>query len=171
MISAGLIPENELSKAAGVQLTPSTKGAVVDENLQTSVPGIFACGNVLHVHDLVDNVSAESERVGRNAAHYVAGQLNDSAFDRCIPVKEGNGVGGLVPQYVTRNHTEEPLKLMFRPRKIYRNATACVYADETCVAKKAAMVFTPGEMCEISLNHQTVEQAEIITVQMEEDTQ
>ena len=171
LISAGLIPENELSKAAGVQLTPSTKGAVVDENLQTSVPGIFACGNVLHVHDLVDNVSAESERVGRNAAHYVAGQLNDSAFDRCIPVKEGNGVGGLVPQYVTRNHTEEPLKLMFRPRKIYRNATACVYADETCVAKKAAMVFTPGEMCEISLNHQTVEQAEIITVQMEEDTQ
>ena len=125
LISAGLIPENELSKAAGVQLTPSTKGAVVDENLQTSVPGIFACGNVLHVHDLVDNVSAESERVGRNAAHYVAGQLNDSAFDRCIPVKEGNGVGGLVPQYVTRNHTEEPLKLMFRPRKIYRNATAC----------------------------------------------
>ena len=171
LISAGLIPENELSKAAGVQLTPSTKGAVVDENLQTSVPGIFACGNVLHVHDLVDNVSAESERVGRNAAHYVAGQLNDSAFDRCIPVKEGSGVGGLVPQYVTRNHTEEPLKLMFRPRKIYRNATACVYADETCVAKQAAMVFTPGEMCEISLNHQTVEQAEIITVQMEEDTQ
>ena len=90
LISAGLIPENELSKAAGVQLTPSTKGAVVDENLQTSVPGIFACGNVLHVHDLVDNVSAESERVGRNAAHYVAGQLNDSAFDRCIPVKEGS---------------------------------------------------------------------------------
>ena len=171
LISAGLIPENELSKAAGVQLTPSTKGAVVDENLQTSIPGIFACGNVLHVHDLVDNVSAESERVGRNAARYVAGQLNGSAFETCIPVKEGSGVGGLVPQYVTRNHSEDALKLMFRPRKIYRNATACVYADGICVAKKNAMVFTPGEMCEISLEHQAVEWAEMITVQMEEKTQ
>jgi len=169
LISAGLIPENELSKAAGVQMSPSTKGAVVDDNLQTSVPGIFACGNVLHVHDLVDNVSAESEDVGRSAARYVAGQLPDSDFSNCIPVREGSGVGGLVPQFISHANAEGTFKLMFRPRSIYRNAAACVYADGTCVARKKAMVLTPGEMCEILLDHAAVQGAETVTVKIEEN--
>ena len=169
LISAGLIPENELSKAAGVEMTPSTKGAVVDDNLQTSVPGIFACGNVLHVHDLVDNVSAESEEVGRSAARYVAGELADSDFSSCIPVREGSGVGGLVPQFVSHANTEGSFKVMFRPRSIYHNADACVYADDVCVAKKKALVLTPGEMCEILVDHAAVHGANTITVKIEEN--
>lgn len=170
LISAGLIPENELSHAAGIQLAPSTKGAVVDETLQTSVPGIFACGNVLHVHDLVDNVSAESERVGYSAADYVAGTLSDSDFSTCVPVKEGRGVNSLVPQYITRQGTAKPIKIMFRPRQLYRKAMACVYADGVCVAKKRTMVMTPGEMCEMEVIHADVVQASVVTVQIEVDT-
>ena len=169
LISAGLIPENELSKAAGVQMTPSTKGAVVDDNLQTSVPGIFACGNVLHVHDLVDHVSEESEDVGRSAARYAAGALAASDFSACVPIREGSGVGGLVPQYITRASAEGSLKLMFRPRSIYHKAVACVYADDVCVARKKALVLTPGEMCEISLDHKAVCGAGSVTVKIEED--
>lgn len=167
LISAGLIPENELSKAAAVQMTPSTKGAMVDNNLQTSVPGIFACGNVLHVHDLVDNVSAESEDAGRSAARYIAGTLAPSDFSSCIPVREGSGVGGLVPQYITHTGDEAPLKLMFRPRSIYHNATACVYADEACVVRKKALVLTPGEMCEILVAPSVIQGADSVTVKIE----
>ena len=167
LISAGLIPENELSKAAGVRMTPSTKGAVVDDHLQTSVPGIFACGNVLHVHDLVDNVSMESEAVGRNAARYVSGQLADSEFAACIPVVEGRGVGGLVPQYICRTEEPEPLKLMFRPRGVYQNAAICVLADGSCVARKKSLVLTPGEMCEIELDRKMVTDAIQVCVEIQ----
>lgn len=168
MISAGLIPENELSKAAGIRMTPSTKGALVDDDLQTSVPGIFACGNVLHVHDLVDNVSAEGEAVGRSAAGYIAGILPPADFSACIPVREGDGTGGLVPQYINHSGRSGTLKLMFRPRSIYRNAFACVYAGEICVVRKRFAVLTPGEMCELTVDRTALRNAGCITVQIEE---
>lgn len=170
MISAGLIPENELSKAAGIRMTPSTKGALVDDHFQTSVSGIFACGNVLHVHDLVDNVSVESESVGQNAARYIAGKLGHESFEDCIPVLEGEGVGALVPQYISlREDSEKKRKLMFRPRNIFRNAAACVYANDVCVVRKKELVLTPGEMCELFIDHSALNQARTITVKIEKE--
>ena len=167
MISAGLIPENELSKAAGVELTMSTKGAIVDEYLQTSVPGIFACGNVLHVHDLVDNVSAESDEAGRYAAMYVFDKLKGSNFNQEIPVKNGYGVNALVPQYINRDSVESRNKLMFRPTNIYKNAKVKVYADDKCIAEKKMMVLTPGEMCELHVKHEDICQAQEVKVEVE----
>lgn len=167
MISAGLIPENELTKSAGIKMSPSTKGAVVDDTLQTSVSGIFACGNVLHVHDLVDNVSAEGETAGRSAALFVGGTLADSNFSACLPVTEGSGVGGLIPQYIRCSSPESPLKLMFRPRNIYRGAAVCVYAGSVCAVRKQALVLTPGEMSEIAVNRAALARADSVTVQIE----
>lgn len=167
LISAGLIPENELSKGAGVKITPSTKGAIVDNTLQTSVPGIFSCGNVLHTHDLVDNVSHEGEEAGRNAAQYLKNMLPPSDFNACIPVKEGFGVGSLVPQHISPSAQGEKVKLMFRPRNNYTNANICVYADGTCIAQKKAMVLTPGEMNEVIVEYVALKDAKTVTVQVE----
>lgn len=168
VISAGLIPENELSREAGVRMSPSTKGAVVDDLLQTSVPGIFACGNVLHVHDMVDFVSAEGELAGRSAAQFAAGEVAESDFEAAVPVLEGDGVGGLTPQYVSRAPREGTVKLMFRPRRIYQNAVALAEADGVCVGKKQAMVLAPGEMCELELPHAAVREAASLSVRIEE---
>lgn len=90
-----MIPENELAEMAHVDISPSTLGAVVDDNLQTSKKGIFACGNVLHVHDLVDFVSSESFKAGKAAAEYVMGEKRDGFY---VNVKDGSGVRGVVPQ-------------------------------------------------------------------------
>lgn len=169
LISAGLIPENELSKAAGVQISPSTKGAVVDDSLQTSVPGIFACGNVLHVHDLVDNVSAEGEEAGRNAAKYALGRLDASCFAAAVPVREGEGVGGLVPQYVGSGRDSETVKLMFRPRTKYPGGSISVYIDGALAARKRSMILTPGEMCEISVKCSMILNAAEVVVKIEKD--
>ena len=95
LLSVGLIPENELSRQAGVQLSSITQGPVVDQNLMTNVPGIFACGNVLHVHDLVDEVSAEAALAGQAAAGYL--QVG-GPFGQTVPVVDGPGVRGVVPQ-------------------------------------------------------------------------
>ena len=94
LLSVGLIPENELSQQAGVEMSPLTQGAVVDDSLQTSKEGIFACGNVLHVHDLVDFVSAESFKAGKAAADYVQGRARKGAY---VALKDGDGVRGVVP--------------------------------------------------------------------------
>lgn len=148
LLSVGLIPENELTGMAGVEIAPSTSGAVVDESLQTSVEGIFSCGNVLHVHDLVDFVSEESEKAGANAYKYVQGKLPEK--EKKIPVKMGFGVGGIVPQFVTEK-VDSPVNFMFRPRNVYRNARVIVDMDgETLYAKKT-MILAPGEMVNVSI--------------------
>ena len=145
LISAGLIPENELSKEAGILLANATKGAVVDDSLQTSIPGVFSCGNVLHVHDMVDHVSIEGEFAGKNAALFAQGELAPAAHSDCIPVIDGEGIMGTVPQYIRRFGGEERIRLMFRPRKIYKNCFICVDADgRVCAEKKAAGAGRPG---------------------------
>ena len=140
LLSVGLIPENELSLRMGVELSPVTAGAVVDDSLATNIPGVFACGNVLHVHDLVDFVSDESFRAGRAAAAYLRGETTGGAT---VAVLDGQGVRGTVPQ---RLHTDTDVTLMFRPAAVVRNATAVVSADGRVLARKRAMIFTPGEM-------------------------
>ncbi len=167
LISAGLIPENELSKEAGIVLSDATKGAVVDDSLQTSIPGIFACGNVLHVHDMVDHVSTEGEFAGKNAALFAQGKLAPAAHSDSIPIVDGEGINGTVPQYIRRDGEEKQIRLMFRPRRIYKNCYICVDADDRCVLRKKYMVLAPGEMCEISVNREMLDAAASVTVRVE----
>lgn len=147
LLSCGLIPENELSLGAGVRLSGATSGAVVDDSLETSVPGIFACGNVLHVHDLVDHVSAESFRAGKAAAAFVRSGKKEGSL---IEVADGDGVRGTVPQLIRRN-TDEDVSLMFRPSAVFRNSTAIVECGGQAVCSRKALVFTPGEMATVVL--------------------
>ncbi len=142
LLSCGLIPENELSSGAGVCLSPATSGAVVSENYETSVRGIFACGNVLHVHDLVDHVSEESFRAGKAAADYVlSGCFSDTRFE----VRDGKGVRGTVPQKISGTLSED-IQFMFRPAGVYRNACAVAECEGVEIARRKTMIFTPGEM-------------------------
>ena len=143
LLSVGLIPENELSAGAGVELSPVTSGAVVSDTLETSVPGIFACGNVLHVHDLVDHVSNESFRAGEMAARYAKGERREG---REIPVKDGAGVRGVVPQKIVVEEGLTDVNLMFRPDRVYRDHYLTVYADENPLSSAKKMILTPGEM-------------------------
>ena len=164
LLSVGLIPENELSEGAGVKLSPLTSGAEVDDVLQTNLPGIFACGNVLHVHDLVDHVSNESFRAGHAAAAYVKGEL---AKAETIAVKDGDGVRGTVPQFI-RKGVNESVDLMFRPSGVFRNATCVVKCGEREIARKKAMIFTPGEMAVVKLKPEIVAGLdETVTVSIE----
>ena len=152
LLSVGLIPENELSEGAGVKLSPLTSGAEVDDVLQTNLPGIFACGNVLHVHDLVDHVSNESFRAGHAAAAYVRDQL---AGGETLDVRDGDGVRGTVPQRI-RKGVEEGVDLMFRPSGVFRNATCIVTCGGREIARKKAPIFTPGEMAVVKLKPEIV---------------
>jgi sarcosine oxidase subunit alpha len=169
LLSVGLIPENELSEGAGVKLSPVTSGAVVDDTLETSVPGIFACGNVLHVHDLVDHVSAESARAGIAAAAYVQGK---KAPGQVVSVLDGKGVRGVVPQRLHLPEAEgavPPIDLMFRPDRVYENAAVVVRAGEKELLRKKSRILTPGEMAVVTLTEKALRglSREEITVEVQ----
>lgn len=164
LLSVGLIPENELSVGAGVRLCAQTAGPEVDDALQTSVPGIFACGNVLHVHDLVDHVSSEAARAGRMAAAYASGEL---AGGESVPVLDGDGVRGATPQRIRRG-AGEAVTLMLRPAGVYRGAACVVTCGERELARKRAPIFTPGEMVSLTLSADTAASIDgPVTVRME----
>lgn len=146
LFSVGLIPENELSKKAGVTLSAKTKGAVVDQDRQTSADGIFACGNVLHVHDLADFVSEEAELTGKAAARYALGKLEKTTD---ITTECGDGVSYVVPQKITSDAAD--VKLFFRVSSVMKNCRIVVEADgkELFAISKPALM--PGEMQTITL--------------------
>ena len=165
LLSVGLIPENELSAMAGVALSPATGGPVVDETLATNVPGVFSCGNVLHVHDLVDFVSAEAVRAGEMAARFLSGER--AAGER-IPLIAGNGVSALVPE-VLSERPEADVTFMFRPRAVYRNARIAVFRGGKQLAVKRARILAPGEMAEITVKQDAFCESEgELTVSVEE---
>lgn len=154
LLSVGLIPENELTEQAHVQMSPLTSGAVVDDTLQTSKEGIFACGNVLHVHDLVDFVSAESFKAGKAAAEYVQGKKRTGKY---VQVKDGNGVRGVVPQkLLVPDDDAQNVQIMFRPAGVYKAATLRVLDGETEILRQKKPIFTPGEMAEIVLKPEMI---------------
>lgn len=161
LLSVGLIPENELSVAAGVELDPRTRGAVVDQSLQTSVPGIFACGNVLHVHDLADNVTTESERAGVAAAAYAlgcgAGADAGAADPGCQFTVSPAGIAGCaLPGRIT---AVAPTKLNFRVRRPVDAARVRILAgDEELFAGKVRP-FKPSIMESIPLPAKIIQQA------------
>ena len=150
LLSVGLIPENELSRGAGVALSPVTSGPVVDESLETSVPGVFACGNVLHVHDLVDFVSQEAAHAGRSAARYLARKAPRSG--RTIRLVPGRGVRYTVPAAVDPERMDGELTVRFRVADVYKNAAVLVTADSgEVLQRKKRMILAPGEMEEVRL--------------------
>ena len=150
LLSVGLIPENELSLQAGVRLSPDTQGAVVNNHFETNVKGIFACGNVLHVHDLVDYVSRESMQAGQAAANYLQG--SKAPFLRS-QVKDGRGVRGTVPQRldIPEGEVTEGVELMFRPDQVYQNHFVTLRTPEEVLLSQKRLILTPGEMAEVKL--------------------
>ena len=164
LLSVGLIPENELTRSAGIDIDPVTGGARVDENCQTSAPGIFACGNVLQVHDLVDYVSEEAERAGMGAAAYIRG---NAAQDAALQTLAGNGVRYVVPQNI-RNCSED-VALYMRVTKPVGACRITASADGKVVASVKRMKAAPGEMEKLLLKAQDLQgiQGEIL-VELEE---
>ena len=154
LLSVGLLPENELTRQADVEMSNLTSGAVVDDTLQTSKEGIFACGNVLHVHDLVDFVSAESFKAGKAAAEYVRGKKRVGTY---VSVKDGDGVRGVVPQkLLIPDGDAENVQIMFRPSGVYENAYIRVMDGEKELIKQKKRILTPGEMAELILKPEVV---------------
>ena len=146
LLSCGLIPENELTREAGISLDRVTSGAVVDQNRQTDVPGIFACGNVLQVHDLVDYVSDEAEIAGKGAADFVKGQLKTGT---CFATKPGNGVRYVLPQRVYCG--EENVDLFLRVVQPYGKVRFTVKSGDEVLATATRLKAAPGEMEKITV--------------------
>ncbi len=153
LLSVGLLPENELSRSAGVELSPVTGGAVAGESLQTSVPGIFACGNVLHVHDLVDFVSAESMLAGRHAARFISngGAGGEAGAGGGMPVKAEGGVRYTVPFFINPANLEETVDIRFRVGAVFRDKYLSAYIGDDRIVHKKERILSPGEMETITL--------------------
>ena len=143
LLSVGLIPENELSKNAGIELDRRTNGLIVTESMETSKEGIFACGNAVHVHDLVDFVTAESKHAGKNAAKYVKGELKRGNY---INIKNGNAVNYTVPQKVCIDAVEDNLNIFLRVNNVYENKTLVVRSGGEIIASFKKLHLLPAEM-------------------------
>ena len=164
LLSVGLIPENELSRQAGVEMDPVTGGAVVDENRQTSIPGVFACGNVLHVHDLVDYVSEEAEIAGKQAAAYLDGCRMDAEM---FPVSGKDGVRYVVPQRIRKGAA--PFALYFRVGDVYRDVRIVVECGGKTLVSRIKKKVAPGEMETLPLKAEQVSQIDgLVTVRLEQ---
>ena len=163
LLSVGLIPENELTRAAGIPIDPITNGALVDENCQTRIPGIFACGNVLQVHDLVDYVSEEAERAGLGAVKYVNGQGRE---ETAIKTKPGYGVRYVLPQTITSK--EEDVSLFLRVTQPFGKVKFSVKDGDKVLAVAKKLKAAPGEMEKITVKAAALENVNgPITVSLE----
>ena len=170
LLSVGLIPENELSRGAGVDMSPATSGPIVNESLETNIEGVFACGNVLHVHDLVDFVSEEAAAAGRNAALYVQGRRQSEA-GKAILLNPVEGVRYTVPSVIHPDRMDDKLTVRFRVGGVYKNCYISVYFDDERVIHRKRPVVAPGEMEEIKLEKEKLlayPDLKTITVKIEE---
>ena len=191
LLSVGLIPENELSRGMGIEMSPMTSGPIVNESLETNIDGVFACGNVLHVHDLVDFVSEEAKAAGRNAAEYVkrmeeaeakAVNAKDSAEvaaeaeavvleEKVVELVPTDGVRYTVPSTIRVANMAEELIVRFRVGAVYRNTFISVYFDEERVIHRKRLMMAPGEMEEVKLKKEQLEkypELQKITFKIEE---
>ena len=171
LLSVGLIPENEISGSMGVELNPITSGPKVNERLETSIEGVFACGNVLHVHDLVDFVSEEAAAAGKNAAMYVQEGESASEQGRKIKLRPLAGVRYTVPETINPMRMDEKLTVRSRVGNVYRNCYISVYFDEERVLYRKRQIVAPGEMEEIKLSKEELlkyPNLDTITIKIEE---
>ena len=156
LLSCGLIPENELSAQMGVEMNPVTKGPMVNESLETNVEGVFACGNVLHVHDLVDFVSEEAENAGRNAVKYVRamGCPEGGKKTEAVPVLATDGVRYTVPVCVRPDYMDDRLTVRFRVGNVYRDHYIVVYLNDERILHRKRQILAPGEMEQVILDRE-----------------
>ncbi len=171
LLSVGLIPENELSKSAGAEMNPITQGPVVNESLETSIPGIFACGNVLHVHDLVDYVSEEAKRAGESASKFVRSR-GETADGIEIKLNAEEGARYTVPSTINVNRMDDLLTVRFRVGNVYQDAYVSVYFNDERVIHNKKRVLAPGEMESIILQKKKMEEfpdLKTITVKIEKE--
>ena len=172
LLSVGLIPENELSRDMGVTINPVTSGPKVNESLETNIEGVFACGNVLHVHDLVDFVSEEAGAAGRNAACYVkAGEKRSGTETADIVLEAVEGVRYTVPETINIARMDEELTVRFRVGNVYKNCYISVYFDEVRMLHKKRQIMAPGEMEDVRITREQLMDApdlKKITVKIEE---
>ena len=171
LLSCGLLPENELSRAAGVDINPLTNGPRVNEQLETSVPGVFAAGNVLHVHDLVDFVSEEAGAAGRHAAAYIQGAAEVGGKE--LPIKTEGGVRYTVPVKIRPEalDPEGKVTIRFRVGAVYQNKRIVIYAGDKQIFTKKRNVLAPGEMETVNLKSKLLldcPEANEITVTLED---
>lgn len=170
LLSCGLIPENELSQNAGVVLNPVTSGPVVNDSFETNVEGVFACGNVLHVHDLVDYVSEEAASAGKSAALYL--QKGAAGDTKTIEISPQNGVRYTVPCFIRPNQMEENLTVRFRVGAVYRNSSIATYFGDQLISRRKRPVMAPGEMEQVTLTRSKLNEfpdLERITIRIEEN--
>ena len=167
LLSCGLIPENELTSGAGIEIDPRTNGAYVNEKLETSIEGVFSCGNVLHVHDLVDFVSEESARAGENASRYV--REGRHAGGRELSLTVGNGVRYTVPSKINTDDLSDLTHIRFRVTGVYKNVSIVIKSGETEVLRRKSRILVPSEMLDIILKKDRLEAlTEDINVYIEE---
>ena len=167
LFSVGLIPENELTKGAGIELSPKTRGAVVSQTRETSEEGIFACGNVLQVHDLVDFVSEESEMAGRYAAKYV---LEGNATKNYVEIVSGKNISYVCPQRVDKNLGEH-IKLFFRVTNTFKNCTITARCGDKMLVQKKKQIAVPGEMETLMLINSKLAEADgeiVVSLEVQE---
>ncbi len=155
LLSVGLIPENELSYGMGINMQQVTNGPIVDESLETNIEGVFACGNVLHVHDLVDFVSQEAAIAGKNAAIYISGRQRKEERGKII-LRSQAGVRYTVPSCIYPEKMEAQTVVRFRVGQIFKNVFVCVYLGDNLLVKRKRAIMTPGEMEEIILTKEKI---------------
>lgn len=171
LLSCGLIPENEISRSIGLQIEPVTNGPSVNESLETSAEGVFACGNVLHVHDLVDYVSEEAAAAGKNAAKYIQSGCSLGKSGNSVSILPTGGVRYTVPKELTIDRMDEELTVRFRVGAVYKNCYLAVYFNDKQILHRKKQIMAPGEMEEIKLKKSELEHfghLNSITIQIEE---
>ena len=170
LLSCGLLPENELSRSAGVELSPITSGPLVNDRLETNIPGIFACGNVLHVHDLVDYVSQEAALAGKEAAKFI--QNNTPKDAKHVVITTTGGVRYSVPSTIRPTEMADTLTLRFRVGDVYKNHSIATYVNGTLFSRRKRPVMAPGEMEQVILTKAKLQEfgeIENITITLEEE--
>ncbi|WP_297598643.1 FAD-dependent oxidoreductase [uncultured Cetobacterium sp.] len=167
LLSVGLIPENDLSKEAGVTLDTRTNGPIVTDSMETSIPGVFACGNVVHVHDLVDFVSEEGERAGKFAACYIAAE--NCKLENVSNIKTGDGIVYTVPQMINLDNIKNKLEIFMRVNNVYKNKKIVVREGENIIASFKRVHLAPGEMEKILLPEVLLKRiSKDITIELQE---
>jgi NADPH-dependent 2,4-dienoyl-CoA reductase/sulfur reductase-like enzyme len=165
LLSVGLIPENELSKKAGIKLDSATGGPIVNESMETNVPGVFACGNVVHVHNLVDYVTEESRRAGKNAARFIKKEMAEDC--KIIETVPGNGITYIVPQVIRTENLQDTLDMFMRVNNVYNNSKLVIKADGETVKTINKRHLAPGEMERIKIDLNSIKNKAISKISVE----
>ena len=171
LLSVGLIPENELSREMGAAINPATSGPIVNQSLETSIPGVFACGNVLHVHDLVDYVSQEAATAGKQAALYASAKKYRDIPLPSVLLTPGENVRYTVPSIARPAQIGSSLTIRFRVTRVCRDYSLCVYFDGEKILSRRKKIMVPGEMETLNLSKELFDahpDVKTITIQAEE---